>query len=177
MATSIVLLRAVNVGGSRGLAMADLRALLEGAGYENVTTYIQSGNVVLDHPKVAAAKLESDIERAIEGATGHDVSVVVRSRSELAAVAKGNPFPEADTSKLHVAFLKTKPAAGATRALDAKAFAPEEFAVRGREVYLHLPNGMGRAKLPPAVLHTLKTPATVRNWKTVTTLIGLAEHP
>jgi uncharacterized protein (DUF1697 family) len=155
--------------------MADLRGLLEDAGYTNVATYIQSGNVVVDHAQRSPAALEDDIEMRIEVATGLDVAVVARSPKELAAVAAGNPFPKADISKLHVAFLKTKPSAGATGALAAQAFAPEEFAVRGREVYLHLPNGMGRAKAPPVVLKAMKVPATVRNWQTLTKLIELVQ--
>ncbi len=172
MATFVALLRGINVGGRRSVPMAGLRDLFAEAGARDVRTYIQSGNVVFGHTKAADA-LRHDLERRIEAATGHEVTVVLRTARQLATVVAHNPFPDAKPSTLHVGFLNDRPAKAAITAVDPARFAPEAMVVVGRELYLHLPNGMGRAKLPPA-LAKLRTPITVRNWKTVTTLADMA---
>lgn len=152
--------------------MADLRALVVEAGGEAVTTYIQSGNVVFEHPTRSPRALESELERRIATTTGFEVTVMLRSASELAAVVRANPFAGVEPTKLLVAFLSAEPAAGAVATMDRAAFVPEEFVLSGRDVYLHLPNGAGRARLP-AALGALQTPATIRNWRTVTKLLEL----
>jgi len=171
--TSIALLRGINVGGSRKLPMADLRAIFAAAGYEDVTTYIQSGNVVFRHPKAAQAKVTAALEARIEEATGMAVPVVLRTAAEMAAVVRDAPFEVADPTHLHVAFFAAPPAPEAIGGLDLAAFAPEELVLSGRDLYLHLPNGMGRAKLPQLLGKVMAT-ATARNWRTVTTLAELA---
>ena len=173
MPTYVALLRAVNLGSTRKIAMSDLRKIVEEAGGEDVTTFIQSGNVVFRHTARSVTKLEADVEDRIQSATGIDVPVMIRTAKQMASVVEGNPFGEADPRELHVSFLKAKPAAQAVDAIDAAAFAPDEFVVAGRDVYIHLPNGMARAKLPQA-LTKLGTPGTVRTWKTVTKLLELA---
>lgn len=171
--TSIALLRGVNVGGNRKVPMAELRALFVDAGFENVTTYIQSGNVVFAHRKRSPDALEADLEARIQAAVGFDVSVVVRTAHQWDGVVRNNPFPGVEPTKLHVAFLKSDPAPDWADAIDVAAFAPEELVLVGRDLYLHLPNGMGRAKLPPT-LRALRTPTTARSWQTVMKLQELA---
>jgi uncharacterized protein (DUF1697 family) len=100
--------------------------------------------------------------------------VIFRSSAELAHVVERNPFPRADRSKLHVGFMAAKPATAVLAALDGEPFLPDEFAVVGSELYLHLPDGMGRTKLPDYVVRRLKVPTTVRNWNTVMKLVELA---
>jgi uncharacterized protein (DUF1697 family) len=173
MPTSIALLRGINVGGNKKVPMAELRTLLTEAGFTNVRTYIQSGNVVLDHPRRSDEKLQDEIEVHIAGHFGFDVPVIVRHATQLAAVIDANPFPDADTSKLHVGFLRGDAAAGAEDVLAAKAAGAEEFALVGRELYLHLPDGLGRSKLA-ASLDRLGTPVTARNWRTTQTLLEMA---
>jgi len=153
--------------------MAELRELFIEAGCKRVTTYIQSGNVVFTHPTRSPEKLRVDLERRIEEATGFDVPVILRSGREWAAIVRNNPFVGVEPTKLLVAFLGSDPPAGALDAIDPDAFAPVEFVLRGREVYLHLPAGMARAKLPQA-LGVLQAPATSRNWRTVMKLLELA---
>ncbi len=172
MTTYIALLRGINVGGKHKMAMADLRALFAEAGGENVTTYIQSGNVVFTHPGRASAKLGAELEQRIEALTGFGVAVVLRTARQWAAVVNDNPFPGKETH-LHVTFLSSDPPAGALDSVDAAAFAPEEFALVGRQLYLHLPNGMARTKLPKA-LDVFPSPVTTRNWRTVLKLAELA---
>ncbi|HEY7439021.1 MAG TPA: DUF1697 domain-containing protein [Acidimicrobiia bacterium] len=175
MPTWIALLRGVNVGKGRKLPMADLRAALEGTSCTNVTTYIQSGNVVLDHPKIGRAALQSMLERTIEKCAGFEVPVVLRSGTELGTLIADNPYPRVDAPRLHVAFLAAAPRKSVVDAIDRDAFAPETFVVAGPNVYLHLPNGMGKSKLGQR-LSVFGTSATVRNWNTVLQLRDLSRR-
>ncbi|HUQ39248.1 MAG TPA: DUF1697 domain-containing protein, partial [Acidimicrobiales bacterium] len=114
--------------------------------------------------------------KAIEAEFGIDLAVVVRTPAQLsAAVGRRNPFPTASPSALHIGFMAKAPPATAVKALDRERFLPEEFAVVGSDLYLHLPNGMGRTKLPPYLDRQLKVPTTVRNWNTVNKLVELAQ--
>ena len=170
MTMQVALLRGVNVGGKHKLAMADLRAAVAAAGAEEVSTYIQSGNVVFRWPGEAPTTLSADLERAIEAAAGFAVPVTLRSAGELAAVVAGAPFPTDEPTHLHVSFLREPPPPDTFASVDRAAFAPEEFAVAGRDLYLYLPNGMARTKLPQALGLGSRVEATTRNWRTVVTL-------
>lgn len=172
----VALLRAVNVGGTGKLSMAELRAIVERAGGTGVRTYIQSGNVVFRHRGRSAGPLAGRLEEAIRRDTGLDTSVIVRTASELGDVVAANPFPERPTSSLHVAFFPEDVPSSETAMASLGSFPPEEAVARGRELYLYLPNGVGRAKLP-TVLRRLPLPSTVRNWRTVTTLCEMAVAP
>jgi uncharacterized protein (DUF1697 family) len=162
----VALLRGINVGGRTKVPMADLRSVMEDLGFGDVRTYIQSGNVVFSSTKSPSA---TAIERALEGAFGLEIAVMLRSASEMAGVVAANPFR--DTSKVHVAFLAKAPPA--TVSLDPDRHRPETFSLAGTEVYFHLPDGMGRAKAPDYVSRQLKIPMTVRNWKTVSMLADM----
>jgi len=170
--TYIALLRGINVGGKHKVAMADLRALFADAGAENVTTYIQSGNVVFTHPARSSGTLGVGLQQRIEARTGVAAAVILRTARQWAAVVDDNPFPGKETH-LHVTFLSSDPPAGALDSVDAAAFAPEEFELVGHQLYLHLPDGMARTKLPNA-LDVFSTPVTTRNWRTVLKLAELA---
>ena len=175
--TYVAMLRAINLKGHNRIGMADLRALFVDLGCTDVSTYVQSGNVVFKSPKTAP-QLEGAIERAISSAFGLDVTVLVRSKQELGKVVAGNPFtaPAAEPAHLHVTFLTEKPETSRVRDVQARELAPEKLAVRGREVYLHCPNGYGRTKLNNAFLEKqLGVAGTTRNWRTVTTLADLAK--
>jgi len=154
--------------------MADLRALFEAAGGTEVQTYIQSGNVVFEHAQVKDDALRDDLERRLEAEFGFKVPVILRRATTWAAVIRRNPFPDDDHKRLHVSFLRDEPAKGATDAIDRERFAPEQFELHGREVYLYLPDGLGRAKLPAALTRVIGTPDTARNWRTVLKLAALA---
>jgi uncharacterized protein (DUF1697 family) len=172
LATTVAVLRGVNVGG-RTLPMAELRELMESLGFEDVRTYIQSGNALFSAPRKPKADV---LEAAIERRFGLQVDVMLRSAMELERTIERDPFPDADRSKLYVGFMAAKPPAAAVGALDAEAFLPEQFAIVGTELYLHLPGGMGRTKLPDYVLRRIKVPTTIRNWRTVTKLAELARE-
>jgi uncharacterized protein (DUF1697 family) len=168
--TYVALLRGVNVGGRNKLPMKDLRELFGSLGHTEVGTFIQSGNVVFS---AARAVSRATLEQAIKKQFGLDITVVLRTPAELKKTLRANPFPKADPTKLHVGFMSKKPTASAVKLLDAERFLPDEFAIRGCEIYFHLPNGMGRTKLPPWIDRQLKIPTTVRNWNTVNKLLEL----
>jgi uncharacterized protein (DUF1697 family) len=157
--------------------MAQLRALVEGLGYADVATLLQSGNVVFgSKAKKKPALLEKQLEQAIAADFGFDVSVLVRSREELAAIIEANPLEGADEapSRFAVTFLSEAPPPEVLRKLDPEAFLPDEFALVGRELYARFPEGMGRSKLA-ALLASPRfgVTATARNWATVTKLLEL----
>lgn len=167
------LLRGINVGGKNKLPMKELAALFTAAGYQNVETYIQSGNVVFEAPAALAKRLPERIREAIAERFGFHVPLTVRSGGELAKVVAGNPFlaQGAAEKELHVYFLADEPAAAE---LDAKRSLPDEFVLQGREIYLRLANGMGRTKLTNAYFDSkLKTVCTARNWATVLHLTAM----
>ncbi|MBW8825686.1 MAG: DUF1697 domain-containing protein [Acidobacteria bacterium] len=167
------LLRGVNVGGRAKVAMAPLRATFADLGCTEVATYVQSGNVVFTAPGTAAA-LERAIEQRLAAELALDIRVAVRSAADLRRVVAGNPFlPGADPQALHVMFLIDPPPAARLRALPTGGSGEAVQAGR-HELYLHLPGGMGRAKLPAAVGRAIGVPTTVRNWRTVTALAELA---
>ena len=174
MTTLIALLRGINVGGRHPLSMADLRAVAAAAGGREVRTYIQSGNLVFAHPTQSPERLTVELEERLAAVAGFAVPVILRTAEDLAGVVRDNPFAEREPTKLLVAFLAEAPPAKALDSIDRTLFAPEEFALKGREVYLHLPAGAGRAKLPRALDAVLSTPSTARNWRTVIKLLELA---
>ncbi len=173
----VALLRGVNVGNTR-LAMADLRRLVTGLGHEDVKTYLQSGNVAFTSPPTKAEILAEGIERVITAELGLTVPVLVRSGTELAAVADGNPYAgkQDDPTRLLVAFLSAAPTAARVAGLTVPAGENLEYAVAGREVFLHYPDGgYGRTKFTNAYLEKkLGVVATTRNWKSVCALRDLA---
>lgn len=179
-ARRIALLRGINVGGGKKVPMAQLRELFARLGHRAVRTYVQSGNVVFTaaDPDATPAQLAEAIERAIEEELGFPVVVMVRTRDELAAAIDRDPFRGvADhPSRYHVLFLGGEVDSDGLEEIDAAAFEPERFAVRGRELYLWTPEGIGRSKLAQALSRRrLGVEATARNWRTVTTLLALAD--
>ncbi len=177
MATFVAMLRGINVGGNAMIRMDALRQLVSGLGHSDVTTYIQSGNVVFISQKGSAATIAEGIENRIKKSFGMQVTVIVRSGAELATIVRTNPFlPGADPATLYVIFLATKPEAASLTRLDPTLVAPDEFSVVGREIYARYPNGYGRSKMTSTFFENrLRLRGTARNWKTVTTLAELAK--
>jgi uncharacterized protein (DUF1697 family) len=173
----IALLRGINVAGKNKLPMKDLVALVIALGGREVRTHIQSGNVVFDATVALAGRMPTLLRDAIAERLGLAIPVVLRTAAELQAVVQTNPFltTGADPQHLHVAFLADAPSPTQIAALDPDRSPPDAFVVRGREVYLCLPNGVGRSKLTNAYLDAkLATTSTVRNWRTVLALVELA---
>lgn len=177
MARHVVLLRGINLGSRNRIAMPDLREALEEAGFEDVRTHLQSGNVVL----TSRAKPESvarKVERVIEERFGLEIPAVVRSRAQLAAVVKRNPLADVVTEpkRYQVSFLTAKLPAKAVRELEAVAAPDERVVAVGREVYAWHPRTVARSKLWAKLAgKDLGVTATSRNWATVEALLELAE--
>jgi len=169
----VALLRGVNLAGHNRVAMADLRRVLGEAGFSDVSTHLQSGNAIFGARQRSGSAVERAVEKTLLDELGLDIDVMVRTPAELAAVRDGSPYPAGKT--LYVAFLKSEPAADAVAALDPARFEPERFELRGRELYLHYPNGYGRTKMGGAYFErVLRVPATVRNWNVTSALAELA---
>jgi uncharacterized protein (DUF1697 family) len=174
----VALLRGINVGGKNKLPAKDLVAMFDEAGGRDVRTYIQSGNVIFRATEACASRLPSEIAKAILARFGFRVPVVMRTAGELRAVAEGNPFVRsgADPEALHVVFLADRPHPGKVAALDPRRSPPDEFEVRGREIFLRCPSGVARTKLTNEYFDTkLATTSTMRNWRTVLKLVEMTE--
>jgi uncharacterized protein (DUF1697 family) len=178
MARHIVLLRGINIGPRNRIAMPKLREALTEAGFDEVRTYVQSGNVVLssDRPPDEVA---AECERVITDTFGLDIDVVVRSRDEIAAVVKRNPLKKvADNPKRYqVSFLQVELEPGVVDELTESAAPTEAFVAVGRELYAWHPEGVARSKLWGRLAdRRLGVKATARNWTTVTTLLEMADE-
>jgi uncharacterized protein (DUF1697 family) len=172
----VVMLRGINLGPNRRIPMADLRQSLAEAGFEDVKTYVQSGNVALS-ASAKPAQLESELAKLIEQRFGFAVPVVARSRRQLQAVVDRDPIPgAAEQPKLYqVTFLAAKPAAAVVTRLREVARESERVEVAGREIYTFHPDGVAGSKLSVAIVSKdLGTGATSRNWRTVNRLLEMA---
>lgn len=179
MRTYVVLLRGINLAGRNRVGMGPLRDVLTAGGYEDVRTYVQSGNVVL-RSRSGEKALTAAVQQLLSDAFGFDIGVFVRSPAEMAEVAANNPFlrPGVEHGRqLHVAFLERAPRRRALAALDPLRAPPDELHPRGREVYVWAPNGIGQSKVLHGLDGILETSMTVRNWRTVTALLDLAGGP
>jgi uncharacterized protein (DUF1697 family) len=177
----VALLRGINVGGNNKLPMKELVAIFERAGCLGVRHYIQSGNVVFGAREELGRRISSLVAKAIARDHGFEVPVIVRTAAEIRKVAKANPFLRGDgdvePKTLHVMFLADAPAKDRASALDANRSPPDAFAIKGREIYLSLPNGAARTKLTNAYFDAaLRTTSTARNWNTVLELARMSEE-
>jgi uncharacterized protein (DUF1697 family) len=170
MARYVALLRAVNVGGTGNLPMADLKSICSDAGFARVETYIASGNVVFES-KAAPSKVKAALEARLLAYAGKPVGVVLRTAGEMAAVLEANPFPKAEPKHTYAIFLDHQPARDA---LDhAVGQGDEEMRLGGREIFVHYRSGMGRSKLRIPAAKS----GTARNMNTVAKLAELAAKP
>lgn len=172
----VALLRGINLGRSRRVAMADLRELLEGLGYEDVRTHLQSGNAVLTTGD-SSASVAAAIEAGMAERFGIEVGVVVRTTEQLAAIVAADPLGEVadDPARRMVVFLPASADRAALRALQEQDFGDERLELAGREVYAWCPGGVGRSPLMAALGKETAAPGgTARNWRTVTALAEMA---
>ena len=170
------LLRGINVGGNRKVAMADLRELLAGLGYDAVTTYLQSGNAVFSTARSAPGALAVAIEERLAEKYGAPVRVMIRSGAELAGVVGASPLPDGpeNPSRFFVAFLSAAPDPQVVKEIEAQAFGPDQIWISGPEAYLWCPGGAADTKLTHSFIEKrLGVTATARNWNTVTKLASL----
>jgi uncharacterized protein (DUF1697 family) len=173
----VALLRAVNVGGTGIIRMADLKALCEEIGFRDVTTLLQSGNVVF-RAKGSDAAVAKKLADAISKSHGFRPAIMVRTADEIAEVMKRNPFKaeeKTDPSHLIVCFAADAPTTGADERVAAVKVQKERLLLSGRELYVHYATGQGTSKVTNAVIErSLGVPATARNWNTIGKLLALA---
>jgi len=169
----VIFLRGINVGGHKKIPMADLRKLLADRGYEDVKTYLQSGNAVVSSDR-APADVEADVAAAIEETLGHEVAVVVRTAEQLEEVVRDDPFADVRTDpRFHQAlFLVGEPDAQAIAKLQETDFSPEQLVVAPGVLHAHCPDGVNDSPLMKA-LTKLRTGTTARNWRTVEKLLEM----
>jgi len=178
VARQIVLLRGINLGSRNRIAMPVLREALAKAGFDDVRTYLQSGNVVLSSD-ASPDRLARECERLIASRFGLDIAVVVRTRDELAEVVQRDPLGEIalNPKRYQVSFLAAEPDPERARKLEAAVVAPEQLVVIGRELYAWHPEGVGRSRLWALLAGPgLRVTATARNWTTVTKLLAMADE-
>ena len=166
----VVLLRGINVGGRNRLPMATLRSLVEDLGMSDPATYLQSGNLVVTSER-SSDEVGEQIRSALVDRVGLEVAVIVRSVAQWRAVIAANPYPtETDGTKVHVLVM-----AEALEDRDVEPSGSESMTVSGSEIYLHLPDGLGRSKLAQRLGRAPVTgDGTMRNWNTVLALAELA---
>jgi uncharacterized protein (DUF1697 family) len=186
-ATHVGLLRGINLAGKNRVAMADLRALVAGLGHTDVSTYIQSGNVLFTSAQANAdtAAMAQAMSAAIAAKLGVTSPVVVVSREELAQIVADNPFPdEPDPRRVHAVLLSEPPGVelagklGAALAKSVAKSARDDIKSIGRTLYLHTPDGFGNSDLAVALMRIVSAPkagltGTARNWATTTKLLEL----
>jgi uncharacterized protein (DUF1697 family) len=173
----VALLRGINLGRARQVDMPRLREVLGAAGHANVRTHLRSGNVVLDSPQ-AEPELAAELSRVIEGEFGFPVAVVIRSGAEVAAVVRDDPLGDVatDPARYAVTFMAHPP--DPDRVAARPPADSGRYVVRGRELFLWLPDGFARTPLAAWDWDALLgVPGTTRNWNTVSKLAALADPP
>jgi uncharacterized protein (DUF1697 family) len=171
MPVYVSLLRAVNLAGRSTVRMAALADLYRTEGFEDVTTVLQSGNVIFSSKARSAPRIAARLEAALAREFGLRTTVILRTAAEIADVIARNPFAGRDDvnpSRLLVLFLAGEPTASAEGDLAERYKGPEEIVISGRECYIHYIDGIGRSKLTAALLdRTLGAAGTARNWNTL----------
>lgn len=176
MNTYVAVLRGINVSGQRIIAMKDLKALFQKAGYDNVMTYIQSGNVVFGSTETSIKKLEKNISELIENHYNFSVPVLVLSRENMNEILEKNPYidREKDTNKLHVTLLEKIPEEKLLASCRDEKYQSDEFTITDTTIYLYCPDGYGMTKFSTTFFEKkLGVEATTRNWKTILKLLEL----
>ena len=172
----VALLRGINVGGKNKLLMADLRQIFEEAGCCEVSSYIQSGNVLFSASPSQVSVLPRAISETIATRFGYQVPVIVRELQELKRLVAANPFLREgqEPHALHLMCLAACPTPEQIASLDHKRSEPDAFALRGNNIYLYFPNGTARSKFTTGYFdRALATTSTIRNWNTMIKLIEL----
>lgn len=169
-----VLLRAVMPSGRNKVPMARLREVLSGDGFDNVRTYIQSGNAILD-TTLSARAVEARVHDLIAEHIGPDLAIMARTAGQLRTVLADNPFRDEDPKNVYFSLLARRPPAGKVRDLLAEDLGPERVAVAGTTAYMFIPGGYGQNRLSNNFLEKrLGVAATMRNTNTLTKLVELA---
>ncbi len=176
MTVFISMLRGINVSGQKKIKMDELRKLYESLGFENVQSYIQSGNVIFKSALADTKKIVETIEVGIKQEFGYDVIVILRTREELQKIVSNNPFLDKELSKVHVVYLSKLSGEYSEEELSKPKDPSEEFQIKEKEIYLYLPKGSGRTKLTNNFFEKkLGVKATTRNWNSTTKILNLSK--
>ncbi len=179
MLTYICLLRGINVSGQKKIKMLELKSAFESMGFTDVSTYIQSGNVIFNSAEDSPEKLEQAIKKMLHDQFGFDIEVIVLTHAALAAAVKNNPYvidPEKEEKKLYVAYLKELPEQAQLDHLASYDYFPEVYHIDNKVLYFYAANGAGRAKMNTNFFESkLKVKATMRNWRTSNKLVELSK--
>ena len=176
----IAMLRGINVSGQKKIKMADLRAHLSELNFDSIQTYIQSGNIIFQSQDINTSRLEEQIKSKIQEKYGFEVPTLVKTPKEISAAIVNNPFVdeiENDPKRIYVTFLATEPMTEHVDKLLSYDYAPEQIVLKGKDLYGYSPKGFGNAKFSNNFIENkLKVAATTRNWRTVNTLLEMAEN-
>ena len=173
----ISLLRGINVSGRKKIKMPALRALYESLGWQNVASYLQSGNLLFDCEEVDAGILVTQIQSLIKDHYNFDVPVIMRTPADIRRIIENNPFlaQGEEITKLYVTFLGEPPTAEQLDALEMPANISDEMSVGEQELFIFCPDGYARTKLNNNFFERkLKMPATTRNWRTINKIFQIA---
>lgn len=177
MTTHLALLRGINVSGHNMMKMEALKAMLENIGFQNVRTYLQSGNVFVDTEEETASKVGFMIKQEIFKVFGHEVPVVVITKEDLELCFKNNPFlkeKDFDTKKLYVAFVSITLKKESINDLKISQFKPDEASIDGNRIFIKYAVGAGKTRFDQKYIEKkLNVTATIRNWNTVTNLLKM----
>jgi uncharacterized protein (DUF1697 family) len=180
MITHLALLRGINVSGHSMIKMDALKKALENIGFQNVETYIQSGNVFVDTEEESTSKVGFQIKQEIFKVFGHEVPVVVIGKNDLEACFSNNSFlkeKEADTKKLYVAFISTVLRSDNINDLKISQFKPDEASIDGNKIFIKYAVGAGKTRFDQKYIEKkLNVTATIRNWNTVTQLLKMYQE-
>lgn len=178
MKTYVALLRGINVGGRNSLPMKELTEMLVCLDCQNISTYIQSGNVVFRSGKTALS-LAKGVAAEVARRKGFEPHIFVLDRSQFLEAIENNPFSayEGDPKSVHFGFLDTEPMSPDLGAIETLKAPTEQFSLVGRVFYLLAPDGVGRSKLAARAEKLIGRPMTDRNWNTVTKLKAMLDTP
>lgn len=175
MAVFLSILRGINVSGQKLIKMPDLKALYEELGFKNISTYIQSGNVIFENN--TSKSLSERIDKKIFEKYKFNVPVIIRNVQEMQEIVNENLFlkeKNIEHGKLHITFLEKEPPAQHLNKIKDMNYAPDRFYISGKTIYLYCPNGYGRTKLTNTFFENkLKVTATTRNWKTTNEILKI----
>jgi uncharacterized protein (DUF1697 family) len=180
MKTLISFLRGINMTGYNSVKMKDLTELYKDLGFDNIETYIQSGNVIFSAPdEMSDEKVSGILKKGILDRFGYNIAVMVRTPEELKRLITSNPFlsdPAFDETKMAVIFLSERPLTENVNKFAGIDTTPDMFEISGREIFIYCPNGFGKTKLYANFFdRKLGVEGTTRNWKTINAMLDLAE--
>ena len=177
MTTHLALLRGINVSGHNMMKMDALKTMLENIGFQNVRTYLQSGNVFVDTEEESASKVGFMIKQEIFKVFGHEVPTIVITKEDLELCFKNSPYlkeKEVDTKKLYVAFVSTALKSENINDLKISQFKPDEASIDGNRIFIKYAVGAGKTRLEGKYIEKkLNVIVTMRNWNTVTNLLAI----